>query len=57
MLLQSSRAMKLYHSLRNSADDKLMAFSYFSMKTGHFMQIVSIRDNLNEKSKPVFKGK
>ena len=39
----------------NSADDKLMIFFLFfpENRFWHFMQIVSIRDNLHEMSKPV----
>ena len=40
----------------NSADDKLLIFFLFSPENRiwHFMQIVSIGDNLHEMSKPVF---
>ena len=43
----------------NSADDKLVIFFFiFSQKTiWHFMQIVSIGDNLHEMSNSLFSGK
>ena len=39
-----------------SADDKLIVFFLFSPENRlwHFMQIVSLGDNLHEKSKPIF---
>ena len=41
--------------LANSADDKLMAFFLFFLESRiwHFMQIVSLGDNLHEVSNPV----
>ena len=41
----------------NSADDKLMIIFLFfpENRIWHFMQIVSIGDNLHEMSKPVFR--
>ena len=40
----------------DSADDKLMLFYLFFLenKIWHFMQIVSIEDNLHEVSNPIF---
>ena len=40
----------------NSADDKLMMFFLFFLENRirHFMQIVSIGDNLHEVSNPIF---
>ena len=42
--------------LANSSDDQLMIFFLFDQgnKFWHFMQIVSLGDNLHEMSKPVF---
>ena len=42
--------------LANSADDKLMIFSFIPQenRVWHFMLIVPIRDSLHEMSKPVF---
>ena len=43
------------HSLGNSADDKLVTFSYFSItKVLHFTQTVSFRYNVYEMSYTVF---
>ena len=42
--------------LANSADDKFVIFLLFfhENRIWHFMQIVSIEDNLHKMSKPVF---
>ena len=42
--------------LANAADDKMVIFFLFfsENKIWHFIQIVSIGDNLHEMSKPVF---
>ena len=44
----------------DAADDKLMIFFLFFFlenRIWHFMQIVSIGDNLHEVSEPIFKEK
>ena len=48
--------LNFFHSLANSADNTLMIFSYFfpENRIWHFMQIVTIGDNLHEMSNPVF---
>ena len=54
--VQLKKTLNLYHSLGNSADDKLVIFFLCCQENRlwHFMQIVSIGDNLHEMSKPVF---
>ena len=50
------KLFNLYHSLENSADDKLMMiFFLFFPENGiwHYMQIVFIGDNLHEMANPV----
>ena len=45
-----------YHTMDNSADDKLVTFFLFFLENRiwHFMKIVSLGDNLHEVSNPIF---
>ena len=57
VLYQKKKALLTFIILRaNSADEKLVIFFLFltENRIWHFMQIVSIGDNLHEMSGPVF---